>query len=270
MTIRTALVQGTKLLEEASIGAPRLTAEVLLSFAIGCERIYLFTHSEADLSQNSWLHYGRYLWQRLAGKPTQYIVKVQEFYGRPFKVTPAVLIPRPETEHLIDAALAVAGTRVLDIGTGSGAIAITLALEGRAVSATDLSAGALPIAAENARNLNAHVGFVQCDLGSAFAERSFDLVVSNPPYIAREDEPGLQPEVKNWEPHLALFSMLDIYARIAADAARVLEPGGWLMAEIGAGQSETIRAMLDSRWTDVAFLPDLAGIPRVLTARLAI
>src|SRR5207248_5453782 len=150
MDLRTALMQGQKLLEDGSISAPRLTAEVLLAHAIGCERIWLFAHSDEELREVWWIHYGRYLHERLQGKPTQYITGRQEFYGREFRVTPDVLIPRPETEHVIETALALArgAQRVLDIGTGSGAIAATLALELNAEAfATDISPAAAVVAA---------------------------------------------------------------------------------------------------------------------------
>src|SRR5437660_5567782 len=141
LAIQTALLQGVKLLEEGAIGVPRLTAEVLLAHALRRERSYLYAHPEEQLSEVAWLHYGRFLHERLQGKPTQYITGRQEFYGRDFRVTPDVLIPRPETEHLIQAGLARIrpGDIVLDVGAGSGAIAITLALETKArVLATDI------------------------------------------------------------------------------------------------------------------------------------
>src|SRR6201984_1507509 len=141
MTVQTALLQGTRLREEARVAVPRLTAEVLLSHAMRCERVYLFAHPEQELREVEWIHYGRYLHERTQGKPTQYITKRQEFYGREFRVTPEVLIPRPETEHVVEAALATGARRVLDVGTGSGALAVTLQLEtGADVWATDISA----------------------------------------------------------------------------------------------------------------------------------
>src|SRR5882757_8062271 len=142
MTIQTALVQGTKLLEDGVVPAPRLTAEVLLSHALHKERVFLYSHPEEELAEVAWLHYGRYLHQRLQGKPTQYITKRQEFYGREFRVTPDVLIPRPETELVVEFALEVArdARSVLDVGTGSGALAATLSLElRRGTCATDIS-----------------------------------------------------------------------------------------------------------------------------------
>src|SRR5215831_12516927 len=140
MTVRTALLQGSELLERAGIAVPRLTAEVLLAHAMRSQRVYLFAHPEQELQEVQWLHYGRYLHERLKGKPTQYITRTQEFYGRPFLVPPDVLIPRPETEHVVETALALGGRRILDVGSGSGAIAVTLQLEsGAEMWATDIS-----------------------------------------------------------------------------------------------------------------------------------
>ncbi len=169
MTVRTALTQGQQLLEDAKIGEARLTAEVLLMRATGHDRAWLYAHGNDELIEVWWIHYGRYLHQRIKGDPTQYITGRQEFYGREFRVTPDVLIPRPETEHLIEAALARAnaGGTILDIGTGSGAIALTLALETKArVTATDVSLEALRIAKQNARTLSAGVAFVASRSGS--------------------------------------------------------------------------------------------------------
>src|ERR1700730_8531136 len=154
MTIQTALLQGTKLLEEDAIGAPRLTAEVLLAHALLRDRSYLYAHPEEELTETGWIHYGRYLHERLRGKPTQYITGRQEFYGRDFRVTADVLIPRPETEHVVEGALDLArgAGRILDVGTGSGALAVTLHLELKAqAAATDISPAALAVSAENAR-----------------------------------------------------------------------------------------------------------------------
>ena len=145
MTVKTALLQGAALLEDAAVPVPRLTAEVLLGHAMRRERVYLFAHPEQELREVEWLHYGRYLHERLQGKPTQYIVKRQEFYSRDFRVTPDVLIPRPETEHVVEVALSVArhARHMVDVGTGSGALAVTLQLEASAsVFATDISAAA--------------------------------------------------------------------------------------------------------------------------------
>jgi release factor glutamine methyltransferase len=269
--IADALATGIRLLEEANILAPRLTAQVLLSHALNKERIYLFTHPEELLTELAWIHYGRYLHQRLQGKPTQYITHHQEFYGRDFKVSPAVLIPRPETEHLIERVLALNPSgRIADIGCGSGAIGITLALElQRPVLLTDISAEALAVATTNAKTLSADAWFLQGDLTHALAAHSLDLLVSNPPYIPLTDAPALQREVRDHEPHLALFggeSGHEIYARLIAEAERVLKPSGWLVLELGYSSEPAVRALL-SGWRTVQVEPDLAGIPRVLSAR---
>jgi release factor glutamine methyltransferase len=274
MTLHTALLQGTQLLEEGAIAAPRLTAEVLLTHALKRDRSYLYAHSDDELTEVAWIHYGRYLHERLKGKPTQYITGRQEFYGRDFRVTPDVLIPRPETEHLVEAAIARIQPHdiVVDVGTGSGAIAITLAIETRArVFATDISAAALGVAQTNAQQLSAHVDFLVNNLVDAFRDRSVDLLVSNPPYVPRTDEPGLQREVRDYEPHIALFAGptgLEIYERLIADAARVLRSGGWLLLELGYNSLESVRAMLQPGWSEITVMHDLAGLPRVLTARL--
>jgi release factor glutamine methyltransferase len=272
MTVQTALVQGTRLLEEALVGVPRLTAEVLLAHALRCERVYLFAHPEQELREVEWLHYGRYLHERMQGKPTQYITKRQEFYGREFRVTADVLIPRPETEHVVEVALRVArgAHRLLDVGTGSGALAVTLQLEtGAEAWATEISAQAAHVASENARRLGARVSVTVCDVMAAISGRSMDLIVSNPPYVPLAQKEGLQREVRDWEPHVALFAGadgFDLYERIAADAGRVLRPGGWLVMELGFGSRDRVAELL-SGWQDVQIEPDLAGIPRVIAAR---
>jgi len=271
MTVGTALLQGTHLLQDAQVSVPRLTAEVLLGFALRVERAWLFAHPERELTDIEWLHYGRYLHERLQGKPTQYITHRQEFYGREFRVTPDVLIPRPETEHVVEVALRVArdARRLLDVGTGSGALAVTLQKEtGAEAWATDISPAALAVAAANANALSALVNFVACDLLSAIAPASMDLVVSNPPYVPATERAGLQREVRDWEPAVALFAGetgFELYQRIVADAPRVLRPGGWLVMELGFGSLNRVSALL-SGWREVRVEPDLAGIPRVIAA----
>jgi release factor glutamine methyltransferase len=300
VTLRAALVQGQSLLEEAHVAAPRLTAEVLLAHAVGRDRTWLYAHSDEELRELWWIHYGRYLHDRLKGKPTQYITGHREFYGRDFRVTPDVLIPRPETEHVVEAALARAsGARTIaDIGTGSGAIAITMALETKAmVVATDISERALAVAARNARRLDAtarsqesgvrsqersagvaadggiictgDVRFVVCDLGSALRANMFDLVLSNPPYVPESAGGNIQKEVRDWEPPVALFGGrdgLDVVRRLIPEAWRLLRSGGFLIMEIGWSTAEEIRAML-SGWQNLQTKADLAGIPRVTIAR---
>ena len=272
MTAHTALLQGARLLEEAGTAAPRLTAEVLLAHAMRSERVYLYAHPEQELEELEWLHYGRCLHERLGGKPTQYITGRQEFYGREFRVTPDVLIPRPETEHVVEVALqdARGAARVLDIGTGSGALAVTLALEtGAQAWAADISPPAAAVAAANARRLGARVDVVVCDLMEAIAANTMDLIVSNPPYVPVTQQEGLQREVRDWEPRVALFAGetgFELYDRIAADAPRVLRPGGQLIMELGFGSHDHVAQLL-SGWEEVRISPDLAGIPRVIAAR---
>jgi len=272
MTLQTALLQGAALLKDAGIAAPRLTTEVLLSHALHCERVYLYAHPEQELKEVEWIHYGRYLHERMEGKPTQYITGRQEFYGREFRVTPDVLIPRPETEHVVEVALetARAARRILDIGTGSGALAVTLQLEtDAAVWATDISAAAAAVAAGNAARLGARLQVVVCDLMEAIGPGTIDLIVSNPPYVPGTQREGLQREVRDWEPGVALFGGargFELYERIVSDAPRVLRPGGWLIMELGFGSLDHLRGLL-AGWKDERVEPDLAGIPRVIAAR---
>ncbi len=273
MNLQTALRQASRRLEEAAIAAPRLTAEVLLCHLLGRDRAWLYAHPEEPLDLERLAAYHRLLEERLAGKPTQYITGRQEFYGREFLVTPDVLIPRPETEHVVETALELArdGAEILDAGCGSGAIAVTLSLEtGRPVWASDISPAALAVAAENARRLGAQVRLVISDWTSAFAPGALDLVVSNPPYVPEAEQAGLQREVRDFEPRIALFSGptgLHAYGRLISDAARVLRPGGWLVLEIGYRALDPVRNMLGAAWSEVHVKPDLAGLPRVLAAR---
>ncbi|MBI3696424.1 MAG: peptide chain release factor N(5)-glutamine methyltransferase, partial [Acidobacteria bacterium] len=209
MDVATALRQGTTILEKDSISAPRLTAEVLLARAIGCERVDLYAHPERELTSVEQVHFGRYLHERLQRKPTQYITGQQEFYGRVFRVTPAALIPRPETELVVETALRLAAgaRRILDVGTGSGCLAVTLAKEmpGAVVWASDVSLKALGLAQENARRLEARVDFFCADLLEACGGLALDLIVSNPPYVPEEEMEGLPPEVRDYEPQAALY-----------------------------------------------------------------
>ena len=270
LEIRSAIAQGTALLSASGIPEPRFTAELLLCHALGRERAYLFAHPEQELREVEWLHYGRYLDQRMRGKPLQYITHKQEFFGREFRVTPDVLIPRPETELLAEAVLKMnraAGELAIDAGSGSGAIAVTLALDtGLRVVGTDVSLPALEVARSNAQRLQARVQFVAGDLLVSFADESADVVVSNPPYVPEADRGSLQREVRDWEPALALFGGedgTDFYKRLIPQSVRVLKRGGVLAMEIGFGQARAV-SELALGWRNVRLIPDLAGIPRVL------
>ena len=272
MTLKTALEQGAAILEKAKIGVPRLTAEVLLGHAMRCDRAYLFAHATDELTELAWIHYGRYLNERLKGKPTQYITGKQEFYGREFYVNSDVLIPRPETEHLAEAGIVWlrqhADARVLDVGTGSGAIAVTLAAElDRPVWACDISIAALTIAERNRSRHQAPVWFFAGDLVEAVAPASVDLLLSNPPYVPGVDAANMQTEVRDWEPHVALFAGdtgLEIYKRLITGARTVLKPGGRLLMELGYQSLEGVRALLIDGWRDFEVISDLAGWPRVI------
>jgi release factor glutamine methyltransferase len=272
VTLKTALDQGAAILEKANVGVPRLTAEVLLSHAMRCDRVYLFAHATDELTENAWIHYGRYLNERLKGKPTQYITQRQEFYSRDFHVNSDVLIPRPETEHLAEAGIGWLrqhpGAQALDVGTGSGAIAVTLAAElDCAILACDISMAALAVAERNRARHRARVAFFAGDLVDAVAAGSIDLLISNPPYVPGADAANMQAEVRNWEPHVALFAGdtgLEIYQRLIAGAAVVLKPGGRLLMELGYQSLEGVRALLGGGWSDFEVISDLAGWPRVI------
>ena len=274
MNLATALRQGTELLEKDRLTVPRLTAEVLLAHALGCERAYLYAHPEQELTDVQQLHFGRYLHERLRHKPTQYITGRQEFYGRQFRVTPAVLIPRPETEHVAEVALhrlAGAGV-VLDVGTGSGCLAITLQAERPAalVVASDVSREALAVARDNAARLAAPVRFFCGDLLEAVGRESLDLIVSNPPYVPEQEK--LPPEVADYEPRAALVAGPDgmaAYRRLLARVPAVLRPGGWLVMELGHDSRANLEALLGAGWAACAVTADLAGIDRVIALRKA-
>lgn len=256
---------------------PRLTAEVLLCHALRCERPFLYAHGGDELTELAWIHYGRYLNERLKGKPTQYITHRQEFYGREFYVDSHVLIPRPETELLVESALehlkqCAANATVLDVGTGSGAIAVSISLEsGRQVLASDISLAALGVAEKNRQTYNASVRFFGADLLQSITPRSIDFLVSNPPYVSHAEETEMQREVRDWEPRLALFANEDgfeIYRRLIAGAETALKSGGRILLELGHESLGRVREMLAPPWSDVSVAADLAGTPRVIGATL--
>lgn len=249
--------------------AARIEARMLATAALGCSTTWLVAHGDeaADLARLAPL-----LQRRLQGEPVAYILGVREFYGRVFRVSPAVLIPRPETEHLVDAALTLLPAdrpaRVLDLCTGSGCVAITLkrARPQDTVTATDLSPAALALARDNAATLDAEITFHPGDLFAPLANLRFDLIVSNPPYIAAEDAHLDQGDLR-FEPRLALASGadgLDLIRRMVRAAPQQLAPDGWLLFEHGFDQGAACRDLLaQSGFRQIKTLPDLAGLERV-------
>jgi len=272
VTIREALRSAAERLELHHVSNARLTAELLLAHCLSVEREYLYTHDERVLSDEESQALEDALYDRINGVPLQYIVGRQEFYGRYFHVTPAVLIPRPETEHIVEAVLQLkedtARPRILDVGTGSGCIAVTLALEiaGARVFASDISEAALRIASANASALGASVAFLCMDVLDA-VEGQFEFIVSNPPYVRRGDMSRLQREVREYEPHVALFSPedeLQVYRRLIAGAERLLQTEGYLFMEVGIGMDERVLGLFSERWRKLPTKTDLQGIPRTV------
>ncbi len=273
--LRQALTSAIARLTEAGVGSPRMNAEVLLMFTLDCDRAYLYAHPERELTADEQSRYDEALTERARGVPAQYITGHQEFWGLDLLVTPAVLIPRPETEHVIETVLELAhrqpGPRIVDAGTGSGCIALALANELRDadITAVDNSPASLEIARINAARLqlNHRVRFVEGDLLAGFAPESFDFVVSNPPYVGVHEEVELQ--VRRFEPHAAIFggeTGMDVIEQLISQARDVLKPGGWLVFEMSAATAPRVRELL-AAWSEQHEVRDLQGIPRVAVAR---
>lgn len=254
---------------------PRRDAELILTHVLGCDPTTLLTHPERMLSAKEAEQFESLLTRRLACEPLQYLTGTQEFFGLLFEVSPDVLIPRPETEHLVEAVLERfnpnASPRIVDVGTGSGAIAVAIAhaLPRSRVAAVDLYPVALEIARRNAERHGVmdRMSFLQSDLLAAADSAEFDVVVSNPPYVANGEV--LEAQVANYEPHSALYAGptgLEVYERLIPQARTVLKPRGWLMMEIGYGQQPTLQTLLGG-WSEVSFVPDLQGIARVVQAQ---
>jgi len=275
VTIREALRNAAERLELHRISNARLTAEVLLAHCLSVEREYLYSHDDRALREEESECLENAICERMSGVPLQYIVGRQEFYGRYFRVGPAVLIPRPETEYIIDSVLEIRPSRcrILDVGTGSGCIAVTLGLEiaGSEVFASDVSEQAVRMARENALALGANVGFVCMDVMDGVSGR-FDFIVSNPPYVRPGDISRLQREVREHEPPVALFSPEDelgIYRRLVEGANDLLRPGGYLIMEIGFGMEEKVLSLFETGWQKLPTKTDLQGIPRTVIGRKA-
>jgi len=284
MQLKQALASAVDRLEAADVGSPRMNAEVLLMFVLGVNRAYLYAHPERELTSEEATRYDEVLAQRSTGMPSQYITGHQEFWGLDFVVTPAVLIPRPETEHLVETVLELAREvrrpKVIDVGTGSGCIALALAheLKGAEIYAADLSADALEIARANAAGLqlDGRLRFVQCDVltpasPAAALPNDFDFVVSNPPYVGFDEADKVQKSVREFEPRIAVFAGqqgLDVIAPLIQQAHAALKAGGWLAVEIGYSMRDAVLGLLHpTMWDDTRVVPDLQGIPRVIAAR---
>jgi release factor glutamine methyltransferase len=289
MQLRAALKAGLETLLQHGVPSAQLAAELLLMHVLGCERAFLHSNAEMELPPEKARRYFLLIDERSTGRPTQYITGHQEFWGLDFEVTPDVLIPRPETEHAVERVLELARRsglpkdarlRIVDVGTGSGCIALALASElPRAILfGADISRLALVVASRNAVRLRMpeRVKFLESDLLARFIDKdflgTFDFVVSNPPYVGKRDIEMVQREVRQFEPRIA-WGNLDrgdeIYARLFPQALEVLEPGGFVVVEIGYNMRDQVLALLGQDWTEVEVMPDLAGIPRVVSARKA-
>src|SRR6266705_1419777 len=311
--VRSALKQGLAQLRETHIPSHTLAAELLLLHVLGRDRTWIYSHPDEKISSADADRYFALIARRAAGEPTQHLTGKQEFWGLEFAVTPDVLIPRPETEHVIEVALDRLGLReiracrqqkssgeslrIADVGTGSGCIAIALAKElpRAAIYATDISGAALAVARRNAAShgVAGRICFLESNLldslraGEQYAvplhstarttgmheSRSFDLIVSNPPYVGRREAAMLTREVREHEPEIALYGGeegYELYADLIAQAAAHLKPGGILVLELGHNSLPAVRPLLEARaWTDVGVTNDLAGVPRVLAAERA-
>jgi release factor glutamine methyltransferase len=280
VTLRESLAAAISRLTAANVPSPRLNAELLLMFTLESDRAHLYAHPERMLLADEQDRYDLALTERERGMPTQYITGHQEFWGMDFIVTPAVLIPRPETEHVIETVLECVARapsptpllRIVDVGTGSGAIALALAKEvaHAEIHATDISAAALEIARANAarHQLDSRIKFCQTDLLQGL-ESGFDFVVSNPPYVGESEEDQVQLEVRKHEPRSAVFAGptgLEVIERLIPQARESLQPGGWLVMEISGTIADRVRKLLTG-WNDIQVVNDLQGIPRVISAR---
>jgi release factor glutamine methyltransferase len=299
--LKQALSAAITRLAAQQVPSPRMNAELLLMFTLNCDRAHLYAHPEHPLTADETSRYNSALADRARGVPAQYITGHQEFWGMDLIVTPAVLIPRPETEHVVEIALELqgpasgvrppasgprtpaarasesrkpeAGSRILDVGTGSGCIALALAKELplAEIHATDISSAALEIARANAarHQLESRIHFREADLLTGFENNSFDIIVSNPPYVGNSEEDQVQLEVRKFEPRNAVFAGptgLEVIARLIPQAYAALKPGGWLIMEITGTISEEVKRLL-REWNQVQIRPDLQSIPRVALAR---
>ena len=290
-SVRTLLKSGIAELRDAQVPSYTLAAELLLLHVLGRDRTWIYSHPEEEIVAPVAERYSELVRRRANGEPTQHLTGKQEFWGLEFEITPDVLIPRPETEHLIEVALDRRAVRELrahrrqmlsdrqlliaDVGTGSGCIAVALAKElaGTALVATDISPAALDVARRNAsrHNVASRIHFLECNLLEGLTDSPLlDLIVSNPPYISRRETATLMREVREHEPEIALYGGeegYELYADLIAQSAEYLLPQGILVLELGQSSLPGVHPLLDATtWTNVSVTNDLAGIPRVLAA----
>jgi len=292
LIVRTALREAFAQLRAAGVPSHTLAAELLLMHALGRDRTWLYAHPEEVIRDSEVYLFTSLLARRAAGEPTQHLTGKQEFWSLEFEVTPDVLIPRPETEHVIEVVLdrlavreiragrkqtfSGEGLQIADVGTGSGCIAIVLAKElpGATVYATDISSAALAVACRNAarHSVSDRIHLVEANLldGDSLLTPLFDLIVSNPPYIGRREATTLMREVRDHEPEVALYGGeegYEIYAELMAQAVAKLKPGGVLVLELGHNSLPAVQPLLDApTWSSVGVTNDLGGIPRVIAA----
>jgi release factor glutamine methyltransferase len=305
--LKASLASAIACLTADQVPSPRLNAELLLMFTLSCDRAYLFAHPERELTAEEQRRYDAALAERARGVPAQYITGHQEFWGMDLIVTPVVLIPRPETEHLIETVLQLQtvdirpqildhgphrsaqgprsevqgprsdSPRILDVGTGSGCIALALAKEfpNAEIHAADISAAALEVARANAarHQFEQRIHFHQADLLNGLNVSDLDFVVSNPPYVGESEEDQVQLEVRKYEPREAVFggpTGVEVITRLLPQAHATLRPGGWLILEISGSIATTVQSLLGASndiWEDVRIIADLQSIPRVVHAR---
>lgn len=275
MTLREALAFGKELLKQTGIEEYETDAWLLLEASCGCTRNDYYLRGNSPLTKEQELLWKQYLEKRTERIPVQQILGVQEFMGLPFIVTGDVLCPRQDTETLVEEALKVLrpGERILDLCTGSGCILISLLTYGKDCSGVgaDLSLKALEIAGENARRLGVECELIHSDLFEQLGEK-FDMIVSNPPYIATKEIEALMPEVRDREPRMALDGKEDglfFYREITGQARQYLKPGGRLLFEIGYDQGNAVAGMMtEAGFTEVQVKKDLAGLDRVVKGKL--
>lgn len=280
MRIGQALIKAHEILSDRPIAEPRREANSLMAFAIGKDLAFLIAHPEYELSQTEYAKFADALKRRAGHEPFQYITGRQEFYGLDFEVTPDVLIPRPETELIVENALRIIdrieSPSVCEIGIGSGCILVSILVNSEKATGLglDVSQKALKVAERNATKLGVakRLRLKVSDVFENLGTERFDLIVSNPPYVPAKDLRSLQAEVRDYEPEIALTdgsNGLTIIRKLVLESSKFLNPGGYLLMEIGFSQSETVEKMFSSQiWQSPEFIDDLQGIPRMLKAKL--